>query len=463
MNKPLLCVSWLNGQLKAVAMQRGSAAGTWDRPDSLPDFAALAPVIAEAAAMTRPEGRHVAMVLAHPRLSHQVLEVPPAKGRTLDRIFERSVRTLKTFTGDPAWAAQPAMPTKNSDAALLQVFPQALVDQLAAACTQNGLQLVRLLSTTTVLSSQLKKLPLAKDELALLAAETNSTTTVVIGRGDGRVCLARTLINRWNQQLEPLSVELMRTIGFAEQQSGLVVGSVWLFGTGAQAQAPVLESLLHLPVKVSPVEPSPFYWAEQAAKLPEKDDANLITIEARQAPRRRRLLTLTSLILLILLAVSLASTGFIEARRRDWLVAIEKQEALMLALQKQRDDWQKRNAGMARQMELVRVVLDENLPPIPAMFLSYVTEAVPDELLLTELRVARTNDAWSVRMAGAAQPTTNSSPETVFRAAITSMTNKLISGPFHVKVDLSVMSGAPTSRGAGEGTNHTFLIEGVIP
>ena len=94
MEKNLLCLSWLNGQVKATAMQRGLAAGTWERPDSLPDFAALAPVMAEAVAKTRPEGRQVAMVLAHPRLSHQVFEVPPAKGRTLDRILERNVRNL---------------------------------------------------------------------------------------------------------------------------------------------------------------------------------------------------------------------------------------------------------------------------------------------------------------------------------------------------------------------------------
>jgi len=114
-------------------------------------------------------------------------------------------------------------------------------------------------------------------------------------------------------------------------------------------------------------------------------------------------------------------------------------------------------------MELIRVVLDEKLPPMPALFLGYVPEAVPDELLLTELRVARTNDAWFLKMAGAAQPTTNSSPATVFQAATASMTNKLVAGPFHVKINRSEMSGGPPARGVGKGTNHTFLIEGVIP
>jgi hypothetical protein len=274
MDKNLLCLSWLNGQVKATAMERGSALRSWERPKLASDFTDFADVLAEAITHTLADGRQVAIVLAHPRLSHQVIEVPPAKGGTLERFLQRRVRHLKTFEGDAAWAAQPAIPTKTSSAALLHLFPKSLVDQLVASSEQAGRQLVRLLPTTAVLSSQLTRLPVGKDELALLVAETGSTTTVVIGRPDGRVCLGRVLINRWNQQIEPLAVELTRTIGFAEQQSGLVVGSVWLFGAGAQMQAPALESLLRLPVKLSPVECSPFYWAEQAARLPEKDDGN---------------------------------------------------------------------------------------------------------------------------------------------------------------------------------------------
>ena len=127
-----------------------------------------------------------------------------------------------------------------------------------------------MLPTTAVLSTQLKQLPLKKDELTLLVAETGSTTTVVIGRSDGRVCLGRVLRSRSSQQLDALALDLTRTIRFAEQESGLVVSSVWLFGAGAQTHVPALQPLLHLPVKVSPVEWTPFYWAEQAAKLPEK-------------------------------------------------------------------------------------------------------------------------------------------------------------------------------------------------
>ncbi|PYI83713.1 MAG: hypothetical protein DME26_14535 [Verrucomicrobia bacterium] len=466
MEKPLFCLSWLNGQFKAMAVDRSGAVRSWDRPGLVADFTNFSTVLAEAGQKTRPEGKQVAMVLAHPRLSHQVVEVPPAKGRTLERILQRHVDRLKTFEGPAAWAAQPATPTKNSNALLLHIFPQSLVNELTSGCKQAGLQLVRLLPTTAVLSSQLNQLSLEKDELALVVAETGSATTVVIGGSDGRVCLGRVLRGHWNQQLDSLAVDLTRTIGFAEQQSGRVVSSVWLFGVGAQAHVSALQSALHLPVKLSPVPCIPFYWVEQAAKLPDQDDGNLISLEVREAPQRRRLITATGLILIILLIASLVTAGSIAVLRRGWSKEIEKQDREMARLQGEKTKWQQRYGEFARKRELVRIVLDEKPPPVPAWFLGYLSEAVPEDLLLTELLVVRTNEAWFVKMAGTAQPTTNASPALVFRQAAASMTNRLATGPFHLNINRSVIgesverTSSPSS--AGKVTNDTFLVEGVI-
>ena len=67
MEKPLLCLSWLNGQLKAMAVDRSSAVRTWDRPGVAADFTDFSNLLAEAVQKTRPEGKQVAMVLAHGR------------------------------------------------------------------------------------------------------------------------------------------------------------------------------------------------------------------------------------------------------------------------------------------------------------------------------------------------------------------------------------------------------------
>lgn len=466
-DKSLLCLSWLDGSVMAVAVNHGAVGSSWERPDRVPDFSDFLAVLTGAVEHTRSGARQVAMVMAHPRHIHQILEMPPAKGGTLAKFLLRRVQTLKTFDEEAAWASQPAMPTKNSNAVLLHIFPKSLVDQLVAAGEKAHLQFVRLIPTTSVLIDQLKRLSVPKSELALLVAETGSTTTVVIGTSDGRVCLGRVLRASWNQELDSLAVDLARTIGFAEQQSGIGVGSVWLFGAGAQDQVPALQAALQLPVKLSPVEYSPFYWAEQAAKLPEKDDGNLISLQVLEAPKRRRLLTATGLILLFLLVFALAVSGFIEMLRREWLRTLVKERAAMVQLQDIRNEMLKRHQELQRKREFVQIVLDEKPSAAPAWFLGYMSEAIPPELLLTELHVARTNDGWSVKMAGVAQPPTNSAPASapapaVFRRVMSSMTNELVTGPFQLKISRSVLGGGGGTAGLRERTNNTFLIEGTI-
>jgi hypothetical protein len=474
MDRTILCLSCLNGQFKAAVFDRGSAAGGWERPDPVDNFGSVAAVVKEAAEKTRYVGHQVSMVLAHPRLNDQIVEAPPVKGWTLRRFLQRRAQRLKTFDGEAAWSYQPAMPTKASGALLLHLFPKPLLDQLAAGCEEADLQLVRLLPATAVLASQLTELPLEKDEVAMLAAETGSTTTVVIGRRDGRICLDRVLRSTWNTEPDRLAVDLARTIGFAEQQAGVTVTSVWLFGAGAQGCLPELRSRLKLPVSPSPVEHRPLYWAEQAAKLPVEDDGDLVSLEAREAPQRRRLLTVTGALLLILFLASLATAGFTELLRRTGLQTIEKLNAEIARQCQLRTEWRQRHAELTRKKELVRIVSEEKLPPVPGWLLGCLSEA-PDNLLLTELRVTRTNDLWSVRLAGAAQPTANALPAAGFQKAFADLTNSLATGPFHLKITRSALRDGSESVertpadaslqpiGAAEGEKqHTFVLEGVI-
>src|SRR5258705_3515278 len=99
MDKTALCLSLLNGQFKAAAMRKGSIAATWERAEPLEDLANLTAVLREAVERTRPPSRRVALVLAHPRLRHQIVEVPPARGSAVERLLVRPVLTLKPVEG----------------------------------------------------------------------------------------------------------------------------------------------------------------------------------------------------------------------------------------------------------------------------------------------------------------------------------------------------------------------------
>src|SRR5207245_2398583 len=102
----ILSLSWLNGQIKAVAIHRGSVEGTWEsagRMDGDADFGAM---VREAAQKTAFRGQTVSLLLAHPRLVQQLVDVPPVQGAALKRILQRQAQQQKLFAGEAAWAYQ---------------------------------------------------------------------------------------------------------------------------------------------------------------------------------------------------------------------------------------------------------------------------------------------------------------------------------------------------------------------
>src|SRR5713226_9276130 len=141
MDKNILCLSWLNGQVKAMAVRHGTLLKTWERQGTVDDFSTFADVLKEAVAATGYDGSDVAMVLSHPRLTQQLVETPPLRGWNLKRFLDRQARQLKTFTTDAVLSYQPALPTKNAKAVLLNLFPKPFLEQMVQGCKQANLHL----------------------------------------------------------------------------------------------------------------------------------------------------------------------------------------------------------------------------------------------------------------------------------------------------------------------------------
>src|ERR1041385_9537594 len=97
MDNLALCISHLGGQTKAVACQKGRFGPRWESRPNQGDPEDLSGLLREIVAKTQPDGKLVSIVWAHPRLSNQVLEVPPAKGQALQRLIERQAQTVKAF------------------------------------------------------------------------------------------------------------------------------------------------------------------------------------------------------------------------------------------------------------------------------------------------------------------------------------------------------------------------------
>src|SRR5258706_7254417 len=252
MDKNILCLSWFNGQVKAVAVRNGTVLKTWERPGVAEDLSNFVQVLKEAVAATGYDGSDVAIVLSHPRLTQQLVETPPLRGWNLRRFLDRQARQLKTFTTEAVFSYQPALPTKNAKAVLLHLFPKPFLDQMLQGCQQAGLRLSKVFPATAVLNHQLRELPVGADDVVLVAAETGGNTTVIIGRKDGQIYLGRTLNSSWNIYPDRVNVDLNRTLLYVKQQFGAPVDNMWLVGTGAEGHADAMEALVKVPIRLSP-------------------------------------------------------------------------------------------------------------------------------------------------------------------------------------------------------------------
>jgi hypothetical protein len=460
-----LSVSWLNSQFKAVAVHRGAVEGSWERPGETEGAGQFEALIGEAVARTNYRGQTVWLVLAHPRLVEQHIEVPPVKGQAMQKVIRQQARQQKFFPGEAAWVYQTLLSAKGVQGVILHLFPKPTLDQLVQGCQGNGLDLIAVVPVSAVLHGQLTQLPLEKEEVALLAAETGGSTTVVIGRKNGQLLRVRTLPNTWNESVERLAVDLNRTIRFFSQQYDAGIGEkVWLFGAGAQEQAQALQGKLQLPVSVSPVEHQPCYWAVDALKLRAPFNPNFLSPRLQTAPQRRAYAKVVGAGAALLVLVAAAATVFCLWRARQETANLERERQRAAQLRTRLDQLQRGNAELSRKQQLVNLVLEGRPSPVPVWFLGYLSEVVPPELAVTHLHLKHADNSWKLQMAVARQGAASQPGPSEVSNAIARLRAQLSFGPFHL-TPLRGSEKEPSAQpraGFNPPAGDPFLIEGII-
>ncbi len=436
-NLTTLSLSWLNKQFKAVAIHRGVVEGTWESPTEIEGASHFEELVREAVKNTGYHGLTVSLVLAHPRMVQQLVDLPPVKGQSLKKLVERQAKQQKFFPSEAVFAWQNCPSPKGVQRVLLHLFPKILLNQLIQGARKNELHLTAVLPPFGVLHQQIGALPYEKDKdgVEMLAAETGGSTTVVIARGDGDLLLARSLAGSWNDEIDRLAVDLNRTILYAGQQYGLTLKKcLWVFGKGAKEKAVEVQHALGIPVQVSPVDDTPFYWANEAVKLRPGGTPNFISAQLQKAPQRRIFAKVVAGGVILVLLASLGASGALalQARvERRISAGLSEQVAL---LQQQHKELQRRNTEFARKRKLVDLVVGNRAPAVPLWFLAYLAEAVPPELVVTNLVVKQETNAWRVHRAGIGQlgPKLTNAP--VPSDSIALLKQRLVTGPFHLQL-----------------------------
>lgn len=436
-----LGLAWIHGQLDAVALHKGEIAGSWHAPEPCEDFTRFADLVDLAVKQTGYQGSSIQLVLAHPRLAHQLVEIPDASGPALQPLVRRQVERLKVFEEAAAWAFEKAEPAKNAANALVHLLPQSILDQLSAAVEKAGYHLASVLPPTSILHAQLTRLPLGKTDVALLAADFGGSMTVVVGRRDSPLLLARSIDAARVRGAAALAVDLNRTLLYVSQQFGANVTGVWLFGAGLAGRIEELRPLLQIPVEVSPEEPIPQYWAQEVLRVPAEFVTNLVSAQQVRAPQRKALLKLSTALTATFLVTGLATAGWLTFRTRQEARLIEGLQVQVSQSQAQHRELQDRFAQLTSRERFVQQVLNESGNPVPLWFLAYLGEITPPEIAVTNLNLLCQSNTWHVRLSGRLQPSTTTSPDSLNRA-VESFSHQLRTGPFQAQI---LTAGSPQS------------------
>ena len=463
-----LSISWLNNQLVARSIYRGVLQGSWESAlpaEGEPDLAGL---IREAMQKTNYSGTTVSLLLAHTRLAQQLVDVPTVSNSGLVKIIQREAQLQKSFAEEAAWTFQKSLTVKGVQRVILYLLPKTMLDLFVQAGRQNGLHLNSVMPVSAVLHQQMALLPLNKGDVAMLAAETGGSTTVVVARADGQLLLVRTLLGTWNDNLDRLALDLKRTLSFITQQYELSINAgVWLFGPGAETQAPHLQRQLEHPVAVSPVAYRPDYWPAEFAKLRPALNPNFIELKMQKAPQRRKIAWVVAVNTAILVVASLAAAMILNLQASQETINSELLRRRVDQLQLQQKDLQKRNTELAGKAQLIQQILEDQRPPVPAWVMGYLCEALPAQLVVTNLQVKWETNEWNLKISGALQAGRTLTPGTTLTNAIGALADRLTNGPFHMLISHRSDRKDPAVKGPAKGAGKAalekqFSLEGVM-
>jgi hypothetical protein len=396
----MLGISWLNGQVRAVARLRG---GEPDGPEAVLDrgHPELSPeALRQAVALTGFQGRDVTIALAHSRLLQLQVEAPPAKGAVLSAYLQAQVDRLKGWEEPAVWAAQRMARPQGGDAILLHVLPRSLLEQVTAACGAAGLQLTALVPVPGIMAGQLVALGGPSDSLVMLTADFGGLTSVLVGRPDGRLLAVRTIGAGWAVQPERLVTDLRRTLLYAGQQADGGVVGIWNLGAGVPEALQRLADSLNLRADSFQPAAEECFWARAAAGWVPAQAPNFVPKDPMAASRRQALsrLAVVSAGLLALISGTVAAY-FLHVSGEHRRI-ISRIETSALELQGTHVELRRLQDSMAEYRASIKALREEAPPPVAAWFQAYLAEACPAEIQLTGASVSHENDGWRFRLQG---------------------------------------------------------------
>jgi hypothetical protein len=433
-----MIISWVNGQFEAWCPHLTGEHAFWRCPERIEQIDHWGGALKDAIRFTKYDGSTLEIVMAHPQLTHQLVETPPIKGMMLQRFLKRQVDKVKTFPGNAAWAWQSGrsiveQPHKEQCTATVHFMPEEIVQGLTAVTEKHELHLLKIVPLTEILLQSLRKVDTHSKSIMLMAASAGNDTMVVVSEKTGPLYVVRTLKSNWRDQPEQMATDLNRTMLYIQQTFGVEVAGVWVMGVDTEKQE-VLTSLIHSPLHCIGEEKYASDWVRGIDTFQNKGVPNLVNSTMLRAPQLRMLARVAAVVTgLLTLSAVLIGSG-VEYVMHQAQTRLNLLEPKLDILKKREMKLASIQDELNRKRATVNALTSSESQRAPHWMLAYLGEAVPVELQITEYRAENVSSGWEMDLSGLYHGTYQTNEHTSMEEVMSEFKRELNNGPFHFKM-----------------------------
>ena len=487
MNRSILSISWLNGQVRAVHARGSKLISSWVSPtpsDRLEDFQQF---LKEAVSQTAFRGKDVVVVIENRALLYHLQEAPLGRNSLVRSFLERRVEQSRFFEDAPAcYGSSVPVPMKANQRFLLTLLPREWVARIREACLLEKVTLRAIFAPATVLTRQIHKLTATTSKPILLSADIGGSIALVVGKKD-QVWFARSVTSATTQSAggadaakagpvlkvvkaaarptDRLEQELNRTRLFCQQQFESTLEDFWVIGEGAKKALENVKVPPGMQLQAVDVVENEFLLAWEASQLSFRTAGNLLSHFHSEEVTRRRLA-----------AVAVAAGVVFSIGLSLWVHHLVGQRELeLLSIQSQLEESRGQHeetlslwkAALQKQSFVASVGTPDD-PPVPLLFLRYLGTQLPEPFVLGRVDLNLVTNRWQFRLEGRQESTTSD-----FFLTVEAFERNLTNSAFNVQISASTRTRlfqdspgeirAPSATVMATEGEKPFFIEGVIP
>jgi cell division protein FtsB len=321
---------------------------------------------------------------------------------------------------------------------------------LVTAAERAGLNLSCIVPATEAVRELVALTGESKGNTVLLASALPNATQLVLVDGAGTPLLFRSVAESWNRDAARVAMDIHRTLQFVQQQFDRTVSGVWLHGPDAGIAAESMSAQMPVPVEVLSTPEDDLFWADAAARISSNHPLNRVSRDQKQAPQRRVMVRFSMVLSLMVMLVALGVAAFVHRLQGLSLEMLSRLKKDEVTLKARYEALQAEYQKVARKESFLKAVGDNRQAPVHTWFLGYLSEALPMELLVTNVTARIQTNQWWFEIHGQAQPALVDRGERGFPAAFEKFTNALATGP--IPIVFSTGRGSdPASGLAGQG------------